>query len=858
MQRVVSFARRESGKSYDTIDLDRIPDCDFEKETVLLFYNSMLDLIVREWKVIEEQTNEPTVAEVEMKYFKDVTQDDLTGSTVLVAEGSKVSFSKKGRGKFSKIKKRRSDGSQGSLITGAPVKSESRKSSASEEVVEQIIKLTASAASPFGSNYAVQRTNNNSKRNITDWFVTAGREYVRITFMNGNVFEGFVDNKQFDGNGTFTWSNGTVYEGEFRKGDITGRGKQFYKDNSTYSGTFCKGVLNGTGSIYIASSNILYSGDWKRGKQNGKGWILYEPQNWYDGEWLNGIRHGKGLRQYNNSCRYQGNWLNGNRHGQGTMVWSNNDFYSGEWKNGVMDGYGEYVWKAFYNNEFIFPLLNSYEGQWINGMRSGVGVLHFGFTGGARMAGEWVRNMKHGAGLIVCGNGKTIKGNLLFMYDKPVDMQLFRNNRATLSKPSLNRRNTVEPIEKDPTVLAPDTFCPDNDEDLDRMNIFSEIPLTYSSQVNPLRIPVHSEPNAVDLTYYLKKVCSKYGFEYCDLHSPPSKEISYEEGNARTQIINFEEKKLRFSITYHYLLIQTAYNTYAKISSKRTIFFRAILVRLFLWQLYLDAGVSKAMSLIDTDLCLLDNPDCGLESEHNPFEKIYFWQFIYSLLSVAWALYSNKCDDEKANGILAAVFTKLLRENIEPNIGNFKGGALFEYVNILPMENVYLLYRGVGEPHTVRKFICDCLSKFRGICEDIFGKDKVTHIKKGANMVIGRIIYVPNDIGIGESPTEPTAYPFNGRVSESLRLFKELKPKVLMKCIGQECPMVMENDLIINMDYKLSFLEFYNILISATKKMIDIAKKEEQNIKAQTELLLAKDSKSGRKPSIGKKRRNVL
>ncbi|KRT84694.1 hypothetical protein AMK59_2454 [Oryctes borbonicus] len=810
----------------------------------------MLDLIVREWKVIDEQTNEPNVRDVEVKDFKDVTQEDLTSNSVLNAEGSKISFSKKKR-RLSKTKRRRSDGSQGSLMTsGTLARSDSRRNSITEEAVEQVINLTASVASSQASNLMVQQPANTVKRNITDWFIKAGREYVRITFMNGNTFEGFVENKQFDGNGTFVWSDGTIYEGEFKKGEITGRGKLFYKDNSTYSGTFCKGVLNGNGTIYISSSNILYSGDWRKGKQNGKGWILYAPQNWYDGEWLNGMRHGKGLRQYNNTCRYNGTWLNGKRHGQGAMVWSNSDIYSGEWKNGVMDGYGEYVWKAFFNDEYIFPLVNSYEGQWANGMRSGMGLLHFGFTGGARMAGQWVRNMKHGAGLIVCGNGKTIKGNLLFMYDKPVDTQLFTNNRGltTLNRPNINRnsinkRRTIEAIAKEPSALLPDKLCADSDGDLDRMNMFSEIPLTYSSQVNPLRIPVHSEPKTVDLTFYLKKVCPKYGFEYFDLTSLSSKEINCDEGIAHLQILNFEEKKLRLSITYHYLLLQAAYNTYAHAYCRKVTSFRAILVRMFLRQLYLDAGVINSMSLVDTDLYLLENPDCGVEDHHNPFEKIYFWQFIYSLLSVAWALYSNKCDDEKPNGILAAVFTKFLREDIEPNIGKFRSGIFFKYVNILPLENVYLMYRGIGEPHTVRKFICHCLSKFHSVCEEILNNGQLKQIKKGVNMVIGRLIYVPNEVGIGECPAEPIAYPLSGRISETLSVFMNLKPKHLMKCIGYVCPMVMKDDLIVNMDYKLSFLEFYTILILATRDMIDFAKKKEQNMKLHGDVSLTREGK---------------
>lgn len=48
--------------------------------------------------------------------------------------------------------------------------------------------------------------------------------------------------------------------------------------------------------------------------------------------------------------------------------------------------------------------------------------MHFGVEGGARMAGVWENNMKHGAGVLICGNGKQIEGNPLFVDDKPIHM----------------------------------------------------------------------------------------------------------------------------------------------------------------------------------------------------------------------------------------------------------------------------------------------------------------------------------------------------------------------------------------------------------------------------------------------------
>lgn len=839
----MAFGRTHSSithceKQPSTSSAVNIPDADFEKETVLFFYNGILPLIVDEWNALEEEIQNPVILDVEVKDFKEVTHEDLDNITALDVSGSQILFNKKRHtNKPSKLSTKRSD-----IISGS-VTSSRKCSFISEDIPEEVDMIAAPRQSIDTTNSpcTIMIPKNFSANN---WFVVAEREYVRIIFKNGNIFQGYVNKKKFDGKGIFTWSDGTIYKGEFVDGEIKGEGKLYYKDNSIYTGSFCKGLLSGNGTIYVARTTVVYSGDWKRGKQNGKGWMLYEPDNWYEGEWLDGKKHGKGLRQYNKSSRYQGIWQNGKRHGQGIIVWSNSDYYSGEWKNGLMEGYGEYIWNATCYRVFIFPLVNSYEGQWMNGMRSGMGVLHFGFNGGARMAGQWVRNMKHGAGVIVCGNGKTIKGNLLFMYDKPVDRNLFLSitGLSTIRKLSSNVNDTLV---KENSFQVPDKLCPDTDEDLNRMNVFFEFPRSNSLQSNPLRIPVHSEPKTVDLSFYIKKVCFKYGIGFSSVETVTTTNTNAccDKNDEGVNIVRYEEKKLRFCITYNYLLMQTAYLTYAKICTTEVLNFRPVLVRIFLWQLYLDAGITNRMSLIDTDLCLLENPDCGLESEHYPFEKIYFWQFIYSLISVAWALYSNDCEDQKQNGILSAVLTKLLTKDIEPNLGKCKGGALCEYVNILPMQSVYLLYRSIGEPHTVRMFVSSCLSKLQNLCEVVFSEEKVSYIKKGSHTVLGEVKYIPKETAITDKSAEPTMYPFKEHVYESLRLLRKLKPKDLIECVSSHCPQVMEDGLIVNMDYNVSFLEFYNILIASTIKMIENVKKLEAEVIGASSVRITKSKR---------------
>jgi len=67
------------------------------------------------------------------------------------------------------------------------------------------------------------------------------------------------------------------------------------------------------------------------------------------------------------SSKYVGNWKNGKEHGKGTYTWSSGAKYIGEWINGEMSGQGTYIWSSG----------NKYVGEWKNGKQSGLGTVTY-------------------------------------------------------------------------------------------------------------------------------------------------------------------------------------------------------------------------------------------------------------------------------------------------------------------------------------------------------------------------------------------------------------------------------------------------------------------------------------------------
>jgi hypothetical protein len=65
------------------------------------------------------------------------------------------------------------------------------------------------------------------------------------------------------------------------------------------------------------SNGDIYEGEWKNGKRDGKGTIIYGNGEFkgdkYVGDWLNDIKNGEGIYYYAIGDKYYGEWKDGQR-----------------------------------------------------------------------------------------------------------------------------------------------------------------------------------------------------------------------------------------------------------------------------------------------------------------------------------------------------------------------------------------------------------------------------------------------------------------------------------------------------------------------------------------------------------------
>jgi tetratricopeptide (TPR) repeat protein len=167
---------------------------------------------------------------------------------------------------------------------------------------------------------------------------------------------------------------------------------------SRYEGNWKDGKENGKGKM-MYSDGRKYDGEWKDGKQNGKGIMLYSDGRKYDGEWKDGYQYGKGVSYFSDgSIEKNGYWNDDGFSGYGTRVYDNGK-YVGNFVNSLMEGEGTFYWNDG----------DKYEGGWVGGERTGQGTLYW--NDGTKHEGAWVGGKENGQGTYYYSDGDKYYGN---------------------------------------------------------------------------------------------------------------------------------------------------------------------------------------------------------------------------------------------------------------------------------------------------------------------------------------------------------------------------------------------------------------------------------------------------------------
>ncbi|XP_072936952.1 uncharacterized protein [Epargyreus clarus] len=622
------------------------------------------------------------------------------------------------------------------------------------------------------------------------WFSTPDEKAV-IRFRNGNKYEGNISMKVMNGEGRFQWADGTVYLGQFKDNTINGKGTIQWKDDTWYEGDFVNNIRHGRGLYVNSRKQTSYAGEWDCGTKHGIGVIYYSKsfRNSYDGEWLRNVRHGFGSREYCPLSGYKGEWDEFIREGKGLMIWPNHDFYRGEWKNGVMSGYGYYIWDAYYNNTMSLPSISAYRGYWYKGERNGYGNLNLGFGLGSCYKGEFKNNKKHGVGKLVTNNGLVLHDKNLFIDDN-------------LGPTALDVRDNLNPREyKQPYSIEPYQFdiCD------------STVGLVFHIQEAIKNIDREADIRNSIVTDFIEN-------NRGSLASNPIPKIDLQSPLNLEDLMNFEESSLRKSLRCYETDLKNIYYQYATICNIERINFTPILIRLYLWQLYYDCNIhEKGLTLVQIDRLFYQNPEWLAKFPHDPFEKIYFWQFIHGLVSVASKLYAKRqLPGKKPDTIVASALRMFMERDVLPGAGRQKGRLTNGYGSFVPLNGLYKLYRSLGEPCTIRSFMCAVRRSPH--CADFY---KLLHVEEQEDPPEGRNLYVFGDemiyITDGELPKE-----IKSKAPPHLKLFNfgNLSSKIIIKVFSLIFPQIFSHDKIMDLNIEITFFEFFEAFIACAEESV--------------------------------------
>jgi len=117
-----------------------------------------------------------------------------------------------------------------------------------------------------------------------------------------------------------------------KSGLVSGKVKISWSNGNQFEGTLVQGSKEGKGK-FTWSSGQRYTGDWAHDMPNGKGTFIFPDGSRYEGEVRDGMPHGYGSTRFRNGVVYTGEWARGKSHGRGRYIWTDGSYWEGEFRD---------------------------------------------------------------------------------------------------------------------------------------------------------------------------------------------------------------------------------------------------------------------------------------------------------------------------------------------------------------------------------------------------------------------------------------------------------------------------------------------------------------------------------------------
>ncbi len=257
-------------------------------------------------------------------------------------------------------------------------------------------------------------------------------------FDNGDMYEGFFTNGQYDGYGVYAWASGATYDGAWKAGARDGDATFYYSDGS-YGGVNYSGdkFQSGYAKITYESGNS-FEGMMKNGTFSGYGRFKFASGDVYEGNFANGDYDGLGKYTFASGTVHIGYFSAGQYHGKGIEVSSSGQVWGGIWaydkfttgkkygfSNNARPSFTELVPSA--NTNYVDASCTSgdclngkgerkynngtiYEGEFKDGVESGVGKKFF--SDGSSLETFFAEGSYFGAAVLKTADGGWQIGNL--------------------------------------------------------------------------------------------------------------------------------------------------------------------------------------------------------------------------------------------------------------------------------------------------------------------------------------------------------------------------------------------------------------------------------------------------------------